>query len=983
MRTLHVISHTHWDREWYRTFQQFRLRLVHLIDGLLDLLERDPEYKHFMLDGQTIVLDDYLLMRPEKELILRQHIQNGRIVIGPWHILPDMFLVGPEAHIRNLLEGDRTCRKFGPKMMIGYMPDSFGHIQQMPQILRGFGMDAACLWRGVEDGPAEFWWQAPDGSRVLMAYLRDSYSNGAALPTENLPLFAKTLAEQGQSLADHAATNEQLIMLGTDHMEPPANTSEAIAYADEMLRDTHVIHSTLPQYVAAITAAIESQPAAIPTLAAELRACRRMHLLPGVLSTRMWIKQRNTASENLLTQWAEPFSTFQELAANNIQQPILRQKAAIIRQAWRLLMENHPHDSICGCSIDQVHDEMKPRFDQVDQIGEELVQQSLMGLADVIHTQPSTGSALAAIVVFNPHTFSHTDCVQAEFPLPQDVGGFEISDDAGNILPHETLGMGTQELINSEMDRAAFRSAFGVVNEGRVTGLGVRAFTVRREGPTVHLDIVFRDGDPDKAAWEDGVKVIAPLLDDPTVTTFHVRARTADRVNVIFRADGIPGLGWRTFYVRGKALKPAAPVTLSAFQRALLPIAGRLASTPLGAKLLQPRQASSKPPAPIENEFFRVEVEPAGTLSIFGKRSGISYLGMNRFVDGGDSGDEYNYSPPLTDSHTTARLTHISVQRGAARQILTLNLVLKTPVSLSVDRRSRSQNMVEIPLKTVVTLTAGVPRIDVHTEIENTAQDHRLRVHFSTHLKVDEARYDGHFEVIRRKIGLPAFDRATWGEDPRPEAPQRAFVEISAQDGGLILANRGLPEVEVLRQPDTNCAEIALTLLRCVGWLSRDDFQTRRGHAGPNMATPGAQMPGQWAFDYAIIPFSGNPPSHQAYAFETPLRAVNASLHNGDLPSQGSFVAVETKNSPTQAGANPFRVSAIKQTEDGKGWLVRGYNPGDQPLEITLTPFKRFKSAVRVNLAEQILTELALTPNTGSVSLPVKSCEIVSVAFYG
>ena len=149
MRTVHIISHTHWDREWYRTFQLFRLKLVHLVDGLLKLLDDDPEFKYFMLDGQTIVLDDYLAMRPEKEDILRKHIQRGRIIIGPWHILPDTFLVGPEAHIRNLLEGDRTAGRFERKMMIGYLPDPFGHPGQIPQILKGFGIETACLWRGL------------------------------------------------------------------------------------------------------------------------------------------------------------------------------------------------------------------------------------------------------------------------------------------------------------------------------------------------------------------------------------------------------------------------------------------------------------------------------------------------------------------------------------------------------------------------------------------------------------------------------------------------------------------------------------------------------------------------------------------------------------------------------------------------------------------------------------------------------------------
>ena len=171
MRTLHVISHTHWDREWYLTFQQFRLKLVHLVDNLLEILEKDRDFKYFMLDGQTIVLDDYLAMRPENEPLLREHIRRGRILIGPWHILPDMFLVGPEAHIRNLLQGERSARRFGAKMNVGYMPDSFGHIGQIPQILRGFGIDSACLWRGLDAQPCEFWWQAPDGSRVLMAYL--------------------------------------------------------------------------------------------------------------------------------------------------------------------------------------------------------------------------------------------------------------------------------------------------------------------------------------------------------------------------------------------------------------------------------------------------------------------------------------------------------------------------------------------------------------------------------------------------------------------------------------------------------------------------------------------------------------------------------------------------------------------------------------------------------------------------------------------
>ena len=248
-KTLHVISHTHWDREWYLTFQQFRLKLVHLIDKLLDILAEDPNFKYFMLDGQTIVLDDYLHMRPEMEEVLRKYIKDGRILIGPWHILPDMFLVSPEAHIRNLLEGARTARKFGPKMPIGYIPDPFGHPGQVPQILRGFGIETAALWRGVSDLPAELWWESPDGSKVLLAYLRDSYSNGANLPVHDPMQFTQLIAIARDSLAAHSAVNDFLIMLGTDHMEPSPHTSAAIAYANANLPNTQVIHSTLPDYV--------------------------------------------------------------------------------------------------------------------------------------------------------------------------------------------------------------------------------------------------------------------------------------------------------------------------------------------------------------------------------------------------------------------------------------------------------------------------------------------------------------------------------------------------------------------------------------------------------------------------------------------------------------------------------------------------------------------------------------------------------------
>ncbi len=970
MRNLHIVSHTHWDREWYLPFQLFRLKLVHLVDGMLDLLEDDKEFKYFMLDGQTVLLDDYLHMRPEKENVLREYIRKGRIIIGPWHILPDMFLVGPEAHIRNLQQGDRTARKFGPKMMIGYMPDSFGHIGQVPQILLGFGIEVASLWRGVYDEPAEFFWQAPDGSRVLMAYLLDGYGNGADLPADNLEQFAHMLDEKGNSLASVSATSDLLIMYGNDHMEPPRNTSEATAYSDEVLRDTHVIHSNLQQYATEITASIKRQKLELPTVVGELRACKRVHLLPGVLSTRIWIKQRNHACETLLTRWAEPFSTWQEMIAAP-KSVILDRKSGILNQTWRLLMENHPHDSICGCSIDQVHHEMKVRFDQVEQIGEEITKQALESLAGSVATdkkfQPSDSLPAASIVVFNPSSFSRTDCVSAAIELPPNVTEFDLVDEAGNSILYQERGLGSHEIINMDLDTRGLQSAFRNISDGRAAGMTIQNIKVRRQGAEVFIETIMAEGgEPNLTVWNTSRMQIEGFFADPTITSYHVSARSTSAAQLVTTIKNVPGHGYRTLWIRPRAPETKPPIRLGFLASLLLPFA-RLPFI----QNLATRKRYAKPPYKIENDFFVVEALKDGTLTLLDKQSQLTYSGLNRFLDGGDRGDEYNYCPPTMDRAITARLKRASLTRGAVQQTLELELDLATSLALAPNRKSRSEEKVAIPITSIITLMNGVPRVDIHTRVDNRARDHRLRVHFPAPFVAGTGFHDGHFEVVERKIGIPAFDE-TWAEQPRPEVPQRAFSSVTDGKSGLTIANRGLTEVEVLKNSGGN-AEIALTLLRCVGWLSRDDFSTRKGHAGPFLETPGAQMPGIWSFDYSIIPHPGDWQNAfaQAFAFETPMRLTRTGIHPGILPVSGSFVKVEPA---------AFVVSAVVQSESGHGWLLRGYNLTAEAISVTLKPWKLFKNVEKVNLAEEKQSALKSAEN-GSITLPVRGHEIVTVLF--
>jgi mannosylglycerate hydrolase len=287
--------------------------------------------------------------------------------------------------------------------------------------------------------------------------------------------------------------------------------------------------------------------------------------------------------------------------------------------------------------------------------------------------------------------------------------------------------------------------------------------------------------------------------------------------------------------------------------------------------------------------------------------------------------------------------------------------------------------MAEIPITTTITLTNGVPRVDIHTRVDNRAKDHRLRVHFPAPFAAEVADYDGHFEIVKRPIGLPPFD-ATWAEEPRPETHQSAFTSVSDGTTNLTIANRGLPEVEVLRRTpifsrnrgSEEGTEIALTLLRCVGWLSRDDFTTRKNHAGPFLETPSAQMIGEWEFDYSIIVGQiGNLSYKQAWNFESPLRAATTGIHAGTLPASGSFVSADNSS---------FVVSAVKETEDGRGWIVRGYNVGDDEISVTLTPWQRFKKAERANMAEEKIGRLKVE-SSGGVAVKARGHEVVTVMF--
>jgi alpha-mannosidase len=357
----------------------------------------------------------------------------------------------------------------------------------------------------------------------------------------------------------------------------------------------------------------------------------------------------------------------------------------------------------------------------------------------------------------------------------------------------------------------------------------------------------------------------------------------------------------------------------------------------------------------ISNDSFAVRASAEdGTLTLLDKSSGKTFSGLNRFVDGGDAGDEYNYSPPLkADLFVGApeQPPEIAVEQSAVAQTLHIQMGYPVPSELTEDRGARRTECVELKLQVRVTLYPKVRRVDIETTVHNRAKDHRLRVHIPTGISTGSAWADSAFDVVSRPAGAPTFGQ-DWREKPMATWPQQRFVDVHHGSYGLMVASDGLPEYEVLASEDGNT--IALTILRCVGWLSRGDLLTRDANAGPTLATPGAQCLGKYKFRYSIVPHTSGWEEAflHAHHFVTPLRAIQLW---GGTPQKGadSLVRVEPAQVVLSAAKQSER-SHGRRPELADGLVVRVYNPLPQAANVRLSMGLPFESAVLVNLREEL-----------------------------
>lgn len=355
-----IVVQTHWDREWYFTREQFVARLLRVMPRVLDDLDAG-RLQHFLFDGQVAAMQD-LLERAEPDLSerMRAAVRAGRVQIGPWYVMADEFLCSGESLWRNLEMGLAISRELGSTEFVGYLPDSFGHIAQMPQLLRHFGIDSAVLWRGVDSPHSEFDWVAPDGSRVGTLFLPEGYYQHPF----NLPEWQGPLAAHLDRIAPQALSGHLLLTQGGDHLLPSREFSARLAAFNAAQTAYRLHETTLPAHTATVLAATAGRRAEIH---GELRDNALAFVLPDVLSTRRHLKLAHDRLEDRLRFEIEPL--FARLA--------VPQPERALGQVWQTLLQQQAHDSICGCSVDAVHREMASRFAQLDERLTALRQQAL------------------------------------------------------------------------------------------------------------------------------------------------------------------------------------------------------------------------------------------------------------------------------------------------------------------------------------------------------------------------------------------------------------------------------------------------------------------------------------------------------------------------------------------------------------------------------------------------------------------------------
>lgn len=874
MDKVYVVSTTHWDREWYRTFNEFRIRLCDMMDELLDILKKD-NFKSFYFDGQTIPLEDYIDINPERYEELKEFVKNNKLIIGPFYVIPDEFLPSGESLIRNLLLGHDIAAKFGRKSYSGYLPDNFGHISQLPQILRGFNIDNVLFFRGLDNKrcpDSEFLFKSEDGSSILGIHLKLGYWNLKSFgllgksPTEHLLEVLNRLKPTNKS-------GVYLLLNGSDHLYPQENLPELLEKVKEEVKDIEILQSSVDDYVEEVKKNVKFDE--LLKITGELRDANSSQINPSVFSTRYIIKQMNKNCEIQLEKYCEPLNTLG--AIFNIKYP-----KNLIKKAWKELIKNNAHDSICGCSSDETMKDVEHRYKHSFEISRRLTEEAMENIVNLIDMKDFKDEDMA-LVVFNPLNWERMDIVEAyiEFPVEKNVKDISIYD-------------GEEEVDYEIID----------------------------------------------------------IYEKVKLNEFKHKSKEKQRVicfKIRFIAEKIPPLGYKTYKITPKLLREKRRYV----QKSMEYTFSRL----------------------IENEYYKIEVNPDGTLNIFDKKNSNYYERMHLFQDRSDAGNEYEYSPAFRDEVILPILKNLSIIKNSDISS-TIKLEFEMEVPDGVDGFvKRSEDKVINKIISYVILYKGIDRIDFKTKIQNNAKDHILTVNFNSGINTEKENAYIPFDIIERNVKINECDLSE-NEIETPFKPMQLFVSISDDKKAFTLATRGIYEYQTKKEKNV---EVSITLLRSVSYLFRDVLPNSKDGqpcTTPVIFTKDAQCIGEGTFEYSIVLHSKDCIKDnvfkRAFEYETPLIAYYSNKGTKSvLPNKFSLLQVEGEG---------VILSAFKKAEFDDAIIIRLFNITgiEQSAKIKLN--FNFNRILLSNMLEEDKDELNHSNNY--ISLIFKPKEIVTLKIY-
>ena len=918
IRQIKVVSNTHWDREFRRSFEKTRRRLLDMMDVTLGILEKDPAYHSFTLDGHCILVDDYLEMRPEKRPLVERLLREGRLVAGPWYTLAEEFSISSESLVRNFLLGRKTLQKYGATLpTVAYTPSSWGQTGQLPQILMDFGCDKMMFYRGIShhESDAEWVWAAPDGTQVLASrfgmYARYNWYYQVHRPVTTGRTFEKdyqwgefdecpfrfadglagedlafdlkrpALLYENSRLKDaieqmvkregaHFTTPVFLAMHGHDISVGHPMESRIIADARKLLEGKYEIeHTDLEGFWKAACQYLDR--AKLPVLTGERRAYLKKgmwtYLFPATISARTYLKQKDFAATVQLVNYAEPLASLCWVLGSEY-------PTRYLDRGWQYLLSNHTHDANGGCAPDLVCQDMEYRYRKASDIGEIVTEDAMSFLAANLSPQGQDKDAMQLIVV-NPLPFSRDAVVQVDLEIP-----------------------------------ASFKAKSAKLSHAADGVVPVQAISSEKSGSFVD------------SIWE------VPRILESSRVKFHARLRN------------LPACGYRVYRIEAQPSEPR----------------------PCGAQTLLSGVNV------MENEHLVVQVNGNGTINLTCKATGKVFENLNYLSDEGEVGNAWRHGAPTFDrkyQSLGARADVAVVEQGPVSAAISAQYNFAVPVDYA-DGTRRSDTLVDLPVKVVYRLNQGESFVRVELTVDNRARDHWLRANFPTGLATDVTWADSHFDVISRPIAIP--DSTGWVEKAGGTHPLRTFVAMSDSTGGLAVMPRGIYEYEAF---EDRSSTLALTLIRAcrIKLAVSEEKQTELPDAG-------VQCPGVQKFEYAIHAHGGDWRQarllSQAAAYATPVRAGQIGRGQGQLPSETSLISLDS---------NAVQVTAVKQSEDGKSLMIRLFNATGETQRVTLGFGRTPRAASLCRMDESVVEPLKLQGNSLPLEVQGKKIRTLAVEF--